>query len=79
MTPAEFAAARHALGLSQPQLAEELDIHPMTVSKYERGALAVPRVAELAMRSLALDKHVQDMLAELGLPACPTKAKTDAR
>ena len=79
MTPAEFAAARHDLGLSQPQLADALDIHPMTVSKYERGALDVPRVAELAMRYLAFDKHIQDMLAEYGLPACPTKAKTDAR
>ena len=66
MTPAEFADARHALELSQPQLAEALDIHPMTVSKYERGALEVPRVVELAVKAL-------------GLPACPTKAKTDAR
>ena len=53
LTPAEFAAARHSLGLSQPQLAAALDIHPMTVSKYERGALEVPRVVELAVMELA--------------------------
>jgi transcriptional regulator with XRE-family HTH domain len=39
------------MGLSQRQLAEELGVHVMTVSRWERGARAIPEpVARLVER-----------------------------
>jgi putative transcriptional regulator len=40
MTAAEVSAVRTQLGLSQVQLAQLLGVHPLTVSKWERGRLA---------------------------------------
>ena len=39
MTAAEVFAIRSQLGLSQVQLAQLLGVHPLTVSKWERGVL----------------------------------------
>ena len=39
MTAAEVLAVREGLGLSQAQLAQLLGVHPLTVSKWERGLL----------------------------------------
>ncbi|MDQ3753825.1 MAG: helix-turn-helix domain-containing protein [Acidobacteriota bacterium] len=44
---------RIALGLTQAQLAEILDVKPNTVARWERGLLAVPRTVELAMEAVA--------------------------
>ena len=49
MMSADFIAARKALGMSQSQLAETLGLHPMTISKYERGVDPIPRTVALAM------------------------------
>jgi transcriptional regulator with XRE-family HTH domain len=43
---------RAALGLTQAQLAEILDVKPNTVARWERGLLAVPRTVELAMETV---------------------------
>ena len=43
---------RIALGLTQSQLAEILDVKPNTVARWERGLLAVPRTVELAMETV---------------------------
>lgn len=40
MTAAEIQKLRERLGLSQVQLAQLLGVHPLTVSKWERGLLA---------------------------------------
>ena len=40
MTAAELQKLREKLGLSQVQLAQLLGVHPLTVSKWERGILA---------------------------------------
>jgi len=53
MTARQLAKARERLGLSQAALAERLDVHEMTVSRWERGALAIPTMAALAVRCLA--------------------------
>jgi len=54
MTPAEFAAARHALGLSQPQLAALLETTAASVRNWEQGkTAAVPGPAAVALRLLA--------------------------
>jgi transcriptional regulator with XRE-family HTH domain len=43
---------RAALGLTQAQLAEILDVKPNTVARWERGLLPVPRTVELAMETV---------------------------
>lgn len=48
MKPEEIVRLRKALGISQPQLAEYLGVHPMTVSKWERGA-ALPTQYQIEM------------------------------
>ena len=39
MLPTDIVAVRHALGLTQAELAQTLDVHVLTVSKWERGIL----------------------------------------
>jgi transcriptional regulator with XRE-family HTH domain len=43
---------RIALGFTQTQLAEILDVKPNTVARWERGLLPVPRTVELAMETV---------------------------
>jgi transcriptional regulator with XRE-family HTH domain len=43
---------RNALGLTQAQLAEILDVKPNTVARWERGLLPVPCTVELAMETV---------------------------
>jgi transcriptional regulator with XRE-family HTH domain len=52
MTPADLKRRREALGLTQEQLARELDVTTMTVSRYERGVNAIPHIFELALEAL---------------------------
>jgi DNA-binding transcriptional regulator YiaG len=40
---------RESLGLSQQQLADELGVHFLTVSAWERGRQVAPRYVELAL------------------------------
>jgi predicted transcriptional regulator len=47
-----FAGLRHRLGVSQDTLARMLDVHPVTVNKWERGKRPITRVVELAMWGL---------------------------
>ena len=47
-------AARARLGLTQAQLAAELGVHAMTVSKWETGQRSIPEpVARLVQRLVA--------------------------
>jgi transcriptional regulator with XRE-family HTH domain len=48
----ELKEQRTALGLTQAQLAEILDVKPNTVARWERGLLPVPRTVELAMQTV---------------------------
>ena len=43
MTRLEFRAWRKAHGLTQVQLADLLQVHVLSLSKWERGVHAVPR------------------------------------
>jgi DNA-binding transcriptional regulator YiaG len=52
MTAKGFKKMREAKGYSQSQLARELEVNVMTVSRWERGAVPVPRMAELALAAL---------------------------
>jgi transcriptional regulator with XRE-family HTH domain len=48
----DLKSRRLALGLSQPELAEALGVHPMTLSKWEREVLSVPVYIDLAVEAL---------------------------
>lgn len=52
MTGQEFAALRKAVRLSSQGLAEAMGVHKTTVSRWERGHLAIPTLAALALRWL---------------------------
>jgi len=48
----ELRAWREARSLTQPQLGELLDARWETVSRWERGVRPIPRVVELALRTI---------------------------
>jgi DNA-binding transcriptional regulator YiaG len=52
MTAKGFKAMRLKKGYSQSQLARELEVNVITVSRWERGAVPVSRMAELALCAL---------------------------
>lgn len=52
MTATQMQKARKRLGWSQARLAEALEVHSMTVSKWEREEQPIPKMAELAIRWL---------------------------
>jgi DNA-binding transcriptional regulator YiaG len=52
MNAKDFKATRRRKGYSQSELALELDVHVMTVSKWERRLVPIPRMAELSLLSL---------------------------
>lgn len=52
MTALQLQRLRKRLGWSQHWLAEALGVHPMTVSKWERGVQPIDRVTEIAIRCL---------------------------
>jgi len=54
MTPAEFRAARAALGLSQRELAERLEVTIRALQMWEAGERAVPGPARVALRFFML-------------------------
>lgn len=53
LTPEAFREAREALGYTQAQLAEALDVTRQTINRYERGHEPIPRVVTLAMAFIA--------------------------
>ena len=50
MTKQEFRKLRKSIGYTQAKLAQEMDLFIRTISRYETGELAIPRVTELALR-----------------------------
>jgi transcriptional regulator with XRE-family HTH domain len=54
MTPQEMKRRREALGLTQAQLARELGLDSITVSRYERGVHPIPKTVELAFEMIEL-------------------------
>ncbi len=52
VTPKQFARLRKQMGMSQEELARELGVSIHTISRYERGALAIPRKIEMALHYL---------------------------
>ncbi len=52
MTPAEFAAIRGELGLSQAALARVLDVARITVLRWENGLAPIPHTVDLAIDNI---------------------------
>ena len=52
MTQTSFKKARLAKNYSQAQLAREFDVDVITISRWERGVVPIPRLAELALLAL---------------------------
>lgn len=48
---------RKRLGMSQARLAEEMGVHVMTISKWERGVVAIPPVPAKLLRLLSAKKR----------------------
>jgi transcriptional regulator with XRE-family HTH domain len=52
----ELKRLRQALGVTQKELAEALDLNKNTVARAERGEIPVPRVTILATKYLLLTR-----------------------
>ncbi len=52
MKPEELKRRREALGLTQEQLARELDVTTMSVSRWERGVYPIPQYNGLALEAI---------------------------
>jgi len=52
MRARDFKKMRLKKGYSQSQLARELDVTVMTISRWERQVIAIPRMADLALEAL---------------------------
>jgi DNA-binding transcriptional regulator YiaG len=53
MSGGDFRKLRRAMGLSQDQLSEKIDVSARGVRRWENGEIAIPKIAELALRYLA--------------------------
>ncbi len=60
MTPAQFKAARDALGLTQEQLAKAIGVERNTVSRWECGESPISIMVMLTMRLLTQTKQTRD-------------------
>lgn len=65
MSAQEFTAWRERRGLSQIELARELGVHPMTVSKWERGKHRIPELVLLAVSCLEARQMIEGLRAEV--------------
>lgn len=78
MTPAELVRAREVLGLTQAQLATELELSEDTIEHWESGAGKVPRVYARQIAWLAAVGERQQALAASGLPTCEWATRWEA-
>ena len=58
MRATELLAWRNQAGLTQPGLAALLSVHPMTISKWERGVVAIPPYLNLALETIRLNMQL---------------------
>jgi transcriptional regulator with XRE-family HTH domain len=59
MTGAELKQVRKVLRLKQTELAERLDVHPLTISRWERGTGQIPRATAELLKLWAKQKRQQ--------------------
>ena len=58
MKPEELKQRREALGMTQDDLARELGVKMMTVSRWERGVYPIPRHIELAIEAIEMRRKM---------------------
>jgi transcriptional regulator with XRE-family HTH domain len=58
MTGEELKECRERLGLTQEQLAQEIGVHVMTVSRWERGARKIQTPVEKLVREIVRREKV---------------------
>jgi transcriptional regulator with XRE-family HTH domain len=58
MKPKELRQRREALGMTQDDLARELGVKMMTVSRWERGVYPIPRHIGLAIEAIEMRRKV---------------------
>lgn len=58
MKPEELRRHREALGMTQDDLARELGVKMMTVSRWERGVYPIPRHIALAIEAIEMKRRV---------------------
>jgi len=52
MTKRQFKMLRKSIDFSQTKLAQEMGVTLRTISRWERGGFPIPRIAELALRTV---------------------------
>jgi len=57
MSGNEFRKLRKAMGLSQGELSQRIDVSERGVRRWENGEVPIPKIAELALRYLAEKKQ----------------------
>jgi DNA-binding transcriptional regulator YiaG len=57
VTGSEVREIRRALGMSQPEFAELVGVHAISVSKWETGAMGIRRTTEKLIRLLAASQR----------------------
>lgn len=74
ITPIEFRFLRHELDLSQSALGNVMEITDQTVAKWEKGEVAIPVLADNAIRDLYLatlgESQVASLLTKLAKLDC---------
>lgn len=73
MTDITIRAGREALGLTQQALAAMLGVDTCSVSRWERGAQTVPRMAVVAVDALVRLKAAEDAPERRGPRGGPTE------
>lgn len=57
MTGRRFKELRKSMGYSQARLAREMGITIRTITRWERGEFPIPRIAELALRTVVREAN----------------------
>jgi len=55
MTKRQFRKLRNSIGLSQTKLAQEMGVTLRTVSRWETGEFPIPKIAELALKTVVIE------------------------
>ncbi len=55
MTKRQFRKLRNSIGLSQTKLAQEMGVTLRTVSRWETGEFPIPKIAELALKTVVME------------------------
>jgi len=55
MTIRKFRQCRRSIGYSQAKLAKEMGVTVRTISRWEHGDFSIPKLAELALRTVVLE------------------------